>query len=343
MKIAICAAVDLSGAGGVETHILQLSRAMRKQGAAIDVFADNTTQEYQSLSMFEPQGYDIIHTHGCSLNLNLYRKLLHCAPEQRRVHTLHGISLYYLWACKTWWNWRCYWSTLIEGLLSRAANHTICVSQNLISGAENYFGISSDQLSVMGNGVDLDHFEGGNRRCFRQFYNISDDDLVVIFVGRGEDRVKGTTLISACMENLYHECNHVKLMAVPGSGFQPAPWLIQTGHIDLNDMRDLYAAADICMNASLNEGMPITLIEAMAAGLPVIASPVGGIVDLIKHGDNGLLLRPDRADLLEQLKQLINNPDRRAHLGTKARNSVRQLSWSNIAQQTMGIYESILP
>lgn len=334
--------MDLSGAGGVETHILQLAQEMRKLGVDVDVFGKHRGDGIESIASFEPHNYAIINTHGCSLDLTLCRKLLRCTPDQRRVHTLHGISLYYLWACKTWLNWRCYWATLIEQILSSQADHVICVSHNIHEGAQQYFGINDSKLSVITNGVNGERFHNKDKAELRKGYGLNPDDLVVVFVGRGEDRVKGTTAIAQSINELSKEFGALRLLAIPGSGFESASWLCKTGEIAHERISDGYAAADIFVNASLNEGMPITLLEAMAAGLAIVVSPVGGIPEVVRHEENGLLLQPDRSDLTDQLRRLLIDEGLRNQLGQRGQEDVLKLSWKNAAKQTIDLYQGLL-
>lgn len=81
-----------------------------------------------------------------------------------------------------------------------------------------------------------------------------------------------------------------------------------------------FASTDIFVLPSYHEGMPMSIIEAMAAGLPVVASAVGGIPDLIQDQENGLLINPgDAQDLSTKLSDLIANPEKRLALGTSGR------------------------
>ncbi|MBN1844207.1 MAG: glycosyltransferase family 4 protein [Sedimentisphaerales bacterium] len=343
MKVAICAPMDLTVAGGVETHIRQLARALRRLGVELDVFATSPDGEARPWSRLQAGAYQIIHTHAGLFHRNFLGMALNRRAGQRHVHTLHGVSIDYLRACRTWGNWRCYTSTFLEGLLSRYADHVICVSAAVKRRARQCFGIDPDRITVIGNGHIRRQNSLEKRRRIRQGFNISDDTALVLFVGRGQDRVKGAAALTEALKALQGSSSvPVRLLAIPGDGFADEPWLVRCGRVAHDQIGDFYAAADIFVNASLNEGLPLTLIEAMAAGLPIVAAPVGGIPELITHRRNGLLLRPDRGDLAGQLRHLIQDPGLRRRLGQTARRDARKLTWDHIARQTLKVYERLL-
>jgi glycosyltransferase involved in cell wall biosynthesis len=82
---------------------------------------------------------------------------------------------------------------------------------------------------------------------------------------------------------------------------------------------DLLAAADMFCFASRNEGLPVALMEAYALGLPVVATRVGGLPDVVEDGGSGLLVDPeDPAALADAVRSLADDPDRRAKMGERA-------------------------
>lgn len=86
------------------------------------------------------------------------------------------------------------------------------------------------------------------------------------------------------------------------------------------DPTSIYQKADVFMLTSVYEGMPNVIMEAMACGLPIIATNVGDIPDLIKHGETGFLVKPgDTTDMVFYLKLLLENPNLRKRLGDAAR------------------------
>jgi glycosyltransferase involved in cell wall biosynthesis len=108
-------------------------------------------------------------------------------------------------------------------------------------------------------------------------------------------------------------------------------------------MPAVYARADVFVLPSLNEGLPMTLLEAMAAGKPVVATRVGAIPNLIRQGETGLLVNPgDKNDLREALRALLAHPDMAQRLAGNANAWVRQSYTSAaMAERYQQLYQSV--
>jgi glycosyltransferase involved in cell wall biosynthesis len=90
-----------------------------------------------------------------------------------------------------------------------------------------------------------------------------------------------------------------------------------------DDMREVYADLDVVTLCSNNEGSPVALIEALAAGRPVVSTRVGGVPNVVKDGESGLLVPPrDPAALAEGVLALLRDPARAAELGQAGRRAV---------------------
>ena len=106
---------------------------------------------------------------------------------------------------------------------------------------------------------------------------------------------------------------------------------------------ELLAGADAFILPSYNEGLPMSMLESMAWGLPVIVTPVGGIPEVITHKENGLLVEPgNKVQLMQAIQDLIKNEDLRISLGIAARRSVEPLDIKNYMSLLVNIYTEIM-
>ncbi|MDZ7877824.1 MAG: glycosyltransferase family 4 protein [Saprospiraceae bacterium] len=103
--------------------------------------------------------------------------------------------------------------------------------------------------------------------------------------------------------------------------------------------------ADICLLVSHSEGLPLSILEAMSIGLPIIASNVGGVSKQVKQGYNGFLVeRKDIEDLTEKIKLLMNNPTLRREMGKNSRSLYEnEFQLDKMVDKTLDVYQSILP
>lgn len=101
-------------------------------------------------------------------------------------------------------------------------------------------------------------------------------------------------------------------------------------------------AADLFVFPSYHEGMPVSALEAMACGLPVVCSRIRGNVGIVEDGDNGYLFEPsDEVVLAEKLGLLMNNPQKRLEMGAKNREIVKDFSMEAVTEELKNIYGSI--
>jgi glycosyltransferase involved in cell wall biosynthesis len=110
------------------------------------------------------------------------------------------------------------------------------------------------------------------------------------------------------------------------------------------DLPCLYADLDVVALTSINEGTPVSLIEAMAAGVPVVATAVGGVPDVVVDGETGYLVEAgDVKEMAEAIIKLLRNPDRAKVMGSAGREAI----YPRFAAQTLianveGLYAELL-
>jgi glycosyltransferase involved in cell wall biosynthesis len=113
--------------------------------------------------------------------------------------------------------------------------------------------------------------------------------------------------------------------------------------IDPQQRDELLEAADAFILPSYNEGLPMSMLESMAWGLPVIVTPVGGIPEVIVHKENGLLVEPgNQEQLVAAMQSLIRDEDLRMSLGMAARHSVTGLDIHSYMKSLVEVYSSVI-
>jgi glycosyltransferase involved in cell wall biosynthesis len=197
--------------------------------------------------------------------------------------------------------------------------------------------VPRDRVHYLPNAVDLDRFrlpEDGERARVRAEEGWSDDAVLCVFVGRLSVEKGVLDLLDAwrtmprtrtCLVLVGPDMSAHPLDAGPAARRYVAEHAMDdvVFYGESTHAERLLRAADLYVQPSHYEAFSNALIEAMAAGLPAVASRVGGMLDCIVDNDNGLFCRPaDAPDLARQLRRLIEDPALRARLGARARATV---------------------
>lgn len=222
---------------------------------------------------------------------------------------------------------------------------------------------------VIPNGVDVEAFRprwerGEEALGVREYYGLGDEP-VVLYAGKIRES-KGVGVLLDAMERVWGRHPRAVLMLVGGTEFgrgrlhRETPFykefrdhaarasgrVIFTGFVPHDNMDLTYLVGDICAAPSQKaEGMPMVLLEASASGLPLVATRLGGIPEVVQEGQNGLLLdRPqDPEELAGKIMSLIENPDFSRRLGRRARErAVEHFSWPHIAGRQEAVYDEVL-
>ena len=173
------------------------------------------------------------------------------------------------------------------------------------------YGVDHSRISVIAPGVDLALWPQPGPRA-------AASPVKLLFVG-GDFERKGGRLLLQAFDSLDVPC---ELHIVTSTPVDPAPGIYLYRDIKPNSevLRRLYATCDIFVLPTLADCFPLVIQEAMAAGLPVIATDVGAIGEAVRHGETGLLIPPsDMNALCSTLKSVIGNADSRRRLGLKGR------------------------
>ena len=215
--------------------------------------------------------------------------------------------------------------------LARKAARVIAVSE-AVANTLQAVGLSYQKIAVVPNGVDLSRFEHPESSGpFRAANGFSADDRILLAVGRLAPE-KGFDVLIEAFASFQARVPNVCLV-IAGDGPDGPHLKAQAEALGERvrfvgytaDTVPLYRAADIIVAPSRQEGQGIVPLEAMAAGRPVVASRVGGLVETIVEGRTGLLVPADDASALANaLESLLNDPAKRVAMGAAGRERVRQ-------------------
>jgi glycosyltransferase involved in cell wall biosynthesis len=195
---------------------------------------------------------------------------------------------------------------------------------------------------LMINGVAREHFVGNaESRTGRR----------VLFVGSWIDR-KGRTLLPQIWGKVLPACPDARLSLVgthaPRDEVLKLFPAAQHATIDViprvaaHEMPAIFDRHDLLLMPSLNEGSPLALLEAMASAMPVVASAVGGIPDIITHGVDGLIFDSlDASTAAGHIRKLFEDSACATRLARAARERAAQLTWSSAAQTLLGAVEQV--
>ncbi len=218
-----------------------------------------------------------------------------------------------------------------------------------VSGAARHF-ISRyfpGDYRIIPNGVDLDRFADAE-----PFEELRDGTLNILFVGRFEER-KGLIHLLKAYHRLRKRHVDARLLVIGTGpkareyrrfvglrGVRDVEWL---GHVSDDDKARYFASADIfCSPATGQESFGIVLLEAMAAGIPIVASDIHGYKNVMQRGVQGLLVEPrNPRALAAALYKLAGDPDLRHRMGEEGRLRAPDYSWDRVTERIVDYYHEV--
>jgi glycosyltransferase involved in cell wall biosynthesis len=221
----------------------------------------------------------------------------------------------------------------------------IAVSQRVGAELEAFYGVPPELITVIPNGVDLDRFrpDPAARDRIRREFSIGDSDRVLLFVGHEFGR-KGLEHVIGALEKLDES---VKLLVVGSDSRGPYERMF-TGKPDRlifagerSDLPALYAAADVFVLPTQYEAWALVGLEAMASGLPVFATRVGGFEDYLQDGVNGYVVEQHDGDIAAKIAPVLRDPEALAKLGNGGRATARDYAWDIIAARYTQVLKNV--
>lgn len=293
------------------------------------------------LRAFSP---DLVHTHGGTAGF--HGRLAANRVGVRTVHTYHGLHYLHFGGIKS------FLYRSVDRWLASRTTWIICVSESDRRRARAHRLVREGQDAVVHNGIDVEPFAGVARARQERQGRESADNFLVGTIGRLQ-RVKGHHYLAeaaAIVARREPTCRFV----VHGDGEERAVLERQIEQLGLSERFQLpgstydvpaaLAKLDLFVLPSLWEGLPLTLLEAMAAGCPVIAARVDGVPEIIRDGENGMLVPPrDPAALADAILRMIGDRSAGERFADVARQTVTaRFTLDRMVRETEKVYEAAL-
>jgi glycosyltransferase involved in cell wall biosynthesis len=290
---------------------------------------------------------DIVHTHSSKAGI-LGRLAAKIAGVPHVIHTPHGHVFYghfgpfgsriFMW---------------VEKIFSKFTNRMVALTDGEM---DDYIDLSvcpPAKLCKIHSGVDVEKFmhANGNRVEKRRSLGLDQNQAVIGFVGWLLP-IKGPDYLLKAMDDVWQVHQDASLV-LAGKGDMDVDLRAEALKKNANgrvkflgwreDIDEIMPLFDMLVLPSLNEGMGRVLVEAMAAGKPVVASRVGGIPDLVRDGVTGYLVPPaDEKALANGIKKLLDDPAEAKQMGRRGQEHCRQFSLEAMIEKLDALYSELI-
>jgi glycosyltransferase involved in cell wall biosynthesis len=347
MLLNLCASQEQSGCENslllfYNVHVpnVEFYERARRRGLSVRMVHCNGRADWRAVKQIEEyiqeDEVDLVHTHGYKADLYGYLAAWRChKPVVATCHNWVGgtaaLGIY----------------NHLDRMALKKFNALAAVS-DAVAHRLLAFGVPAEKIKTIANGIDVKAFE-----CAQPLPPLQDAGSTVVGMVARLDLQKGFEYLLRAARELCQMFPGLRIV-IAGEGPDRSAieemieqYGLQSSVVlagQQSNMPAVYAAMDIFVLPSLNEGLPMTVLEAMAASKPVIATRVGAIPSVIQDGENGLLVAPkDPEGLRNAIASLLNDPERRRRLGDQAHAWVSQNYTSEgMAVKYREMYEEVL-
>ncbi len=298
------------------------------QEAPFDLVHDNQTLSYGILLM-KAKGLPVVASIHHPLNIDRRNRLLQQKGLRRQ-------ALAWLW-----FPW------VMQDFTARRLDRIITCSDNSAATIQGLLGTPPGKIQVIHYGADTD--------LFRPMDDVERKPASILFVGDSEDRNKGARYLLEALHLLRHRVPFMTTFI----DHRPPPHLKTVQRLmkqyrlynnieilpraSTEELARLYNRSQILVSPSLHEGFGLPAVEAMACGIPVVATSAGALSEIIEDGVTGILVPPaDSQALSEALKTLLADPDLCRRMGQAGRERVlKNFTWRRTAEKMAQTYEDV--
>ena len=366
MKIALVSPYDWAVSGGVNNHIRHLAEKFVELGHEPHIVAPGAKQATSTICPITTIGrpiplrvsgsiaritlslrtagkvkgvlrdtdFDIVHVHEPFMpQLPIQFLRYSTTVNVGTWHAARDSNFVYLYGRRLIQRWQ------------RKLDGKIAVSAAAVKHIEKYF---PGYYNVIPNGVDIEHFE----RQAEPLAEFDDGKRNVLFVGRPEKR-KGLRYLIRAFVGVQRAIPDSRLIVVGAGEFGRYESAVRNArlrdvvfrsNVPFDQLPRYHHTAHVfCAPNTGFESQGIVLLEAMAAGLPIVASNIDGFAGVVTHGVEGLLVRPeDPQALADALIELLRDPERSRAMAERGRERAQYFSWDRVSQQVLSYYERLI-
>jgi sugar transferase (PEP-CTERM/EpsH1 system associated) len=305
----------------------------------------DVTSIFKVARLLKENDIGVIHTHGYKANfIGALASLLH--KKTKCIRTEHGLTEPFSGFNKAKMNLYETLDYLVGRLLTK---RIISVSDDIKNNIANKYPKAT--MTTIHNGIMMDSGLKKDIKSMKKDLSIPENIFVIGMVGRLA-LVKGHEHFINAAKLILQKRQDVRFLIIGDGPLRQALEQKVTGKLNnyikltgfRDDVKDLTNILDIVVFSSLSEGIPYTLLEAMSLGKPVVATRVGGLVEVISSGKNGLLVNSqDEKDIAEKCLYLLENKEIMQRLGGEGRKTIKEnFLVDKMKEETIRIYEEVM-
>lgn len=298
--------------------------------------------------------FDIYHVHIAPLAYLLNKKPLIVTAHTTTFGEAESIKKFIYFDIFTFLRYISFktYGYLLDSIVYQKADKIIVVNDHIKDELKNIYNVSEEKIEVIYNGVDIKKFyplQAGKEEV-KNYFGIPPETFVVLYIGRLAER-KNITLIIDAMEKLTDNEKIVAVIAGKGHMYKILQNTINDrklcskvkllGFVEDNDLLKLYCAADIFIQPSTYEGMPLAMLEAQACSVPVISTNFKGVNNMLIDNETGFILDESSAeDLAEKIDFLFNNKNILQGMKSRCLENIREnFTMDQVIQKHLSLFE----
>lgn len=249
-------------------------------------------------------------------------------------------------------------SFLIDGFewwLTYESKRVIVTSYAMKSELEGHFRLPSEKIDVIPNGIDISRYEiNVDRNNVKRRFGIDPSERIILFIGRLVPQ-KGVEYLIMAAPKIFGQHPEARIVIVGDGWVKDNLWNLARstgyphkitflGFLSDQDVIELTMSSDVLVIPSIYEPFGIVALEGMAAGVPVVASNVGGLAEIIEHDRTGFLAYRENPDSIAWgVNKILSDFGYAQWLVQNAKKKVREVySWKAVASRTIEVYEKAL-